>query len=503
MRYYIAIIIMLCSLNCIAQKRTAPTGNPQVNNFLYNRMNGYLLVDSAYLYTPRDTSWKPISGKSGVIINASDTLPYFWNFNKWNGFTTGSNSNYTKYTDSTTIFVTPTQLEDSLGNYVTLNTFQVVPISKTWNHIHTFTDSVGIGAAPTTIFDVTHNDAALRFDGVRLTLYDDVTDDNLLIGRSTGGTNLTSENIGVGALALKNVTGASNIAIGVGNLSSFGTAGSNVAIGNRALQLSNGSDNTAVGHFAGVTTFGDSNTVIGYVATAAALTNNTNINNSEIVIGTNTYSGAQTTSWITANTLVVGQRYPVLIRFNGTIPSPFTSATTYANAGIINSSTVQLDIDLFTSQGTSTTTFSLYNKQHNSIAIGTAAHTDSSNQISIGNSANTALKANNLAVDISTAPSNGDVLIYNSTSGMYVPLSASGRSGQTTLVLGTKAIPITGLTTSSKAQVTLVSQSSAALTIQYSAVCTLNTLTISALTATGDNTINTADVSTLNFFIPN
>jgi len=75
----------------------------------------------------------------------------------------------------------------------------------------------------------------------------------------------------------------------------------------------------------------------------------------------------------------------------------------------------------------------------------------------------------------------------------------SGVSGQTTLVAGTKAITITGLTTSSLAFVQLVTPNTASSTIQYKAVCTANTLTITALVAAG--TINASDVSTVNYAI--
>lgn len=75
----------------------------------------------------------------------------------------------------------------------------------------------------------------------------------------------------------------------------------------------------------------------------------------------------------------------------------------------------------------------------------------------------------------------------------------SGVSGQTTLVAGTKAITINGLTTSSLAVLQLVSPSGASSTVQYKAVCTANTLTITALVAAG--TINTSDVSVINYAI--
>ena len=77
-----------------------------------------------------------------------------------------------------------------------------------------------------------------------------------------------------------------------------------------------------------------------------------------------------------------------------------------------------------------------------------------------------------------------------------------GRAGQTTLVAGTKAITVTGITTSSRAFVTLVSQGGTSTNVyQYQAVCTANTITISAVSAVGA-LINT-DTSILNYFIIN
>jgi hypothetical protein len=430
----IVIIIIFFFAFIENSKAQVPTGVPYTMNQSWYRFSGYIDDSLGILLPIRDTNWTP--RKAAIVFNPNDSLVYLYNQHHWTTIASSS-GDYVKYSDSLVIFVTPKQLHDSLGNFVTLNTVQTITASKTWNHKHTFTDSLGIGAVPTTIFDVRHNNAALMFDGVRLTLYDDVADDNILIGTSAGGTNLTAENIGIGGASLKNVTGGNNIALGFGNLSSFGTASNNVAVGVRSLQLSNGSNNTAVGYYAGVTTFGDSNTVIGYLSNAASVLNMTNINNSEIVIGTNTYSGAQTAAWITANSLVIGQRYPVLITFNGTIPSPFTGASTYANASISNSNTVQLDISLFTSQGTSTTTFSLYNKQNNSVAIGSAAHTDSSNQIVIGNSNNTVLKVNQFVVDIAETPTNGQTLVYSTSDNMYHPGAGGGGGG------GVTTFPIT------------------------------------------------------------
>jgi hypothetical protein len=89
----------------------------------------------------------------------------------------------------------------------------------------------------------------------------------------------------------------------------------------------------------------------------------------------------------------------------------------------------------------------------------------------------------------------------------YTPLQTdasknviSSPVGQTTLVSGTKAITITGLTTSSKAFCQLVSQGGTVTTTQvYGAVCTSNTLTITALTTAGAT--DTTDTSVLNYFV--
>lgn len=86
---------------------------------------------------------------------------------------------------------------------------------------------------------------------------------------------------------------------------------------------------------------------------------------------------------------------------------------------------------------------------------------------------------------------------YNGSS--WVGLSTILGSGQTTLVSGTKALSISGITSSNHAFVTLVSASGTSLTTQYQAVCTTGTLTIQANVAAG--TINVADGSTLNYQI--
>lgn len=76
-------------------------------------------------------------------------------------------------------------------------------------------------------------------------------------------------------------------------------------------------------------------------------------------------------------------------------------------------------------------------------------------------------------------------------------------AGQATLVAGTIAITVTGLTTASLAFVSVVSAVPGAgnLTVSHRAVCTANTITITALVAAG--TINTADISVVNWFVVN
>lgn len=93
----------------------------------------------------------------------------------------------------------------------------------------------------------------------------------------------------------------------------------------------------------------------------------------------------------------------------------------------------------------------------------------------------------------------GNLVLATAGNKIFIKEGTDGSVGQTTLVSGTKAITINGLTTSSRAFVTLVTPSGVTLTTTYQAVCTANTLTIQANVAAG--TINTADGSTLNYIV--
>ena len=77
--------------------------------------------------------------------------------------------------------------------------------------------------------------------------------------------------------------------------------------------------------------------------------------------------------------------------------------------------------------------------------------------------------------------------------------AANLMAGQITLVGGTLAIAITGLTTSHRGMVTLVTANNVLNTRSYQAVCTANTITIRANTDAG--LLNMADTSVLNYFI--
>lgn len=95
----------------------------------------------------------------------------------------------------------------------------------------------------------------------------------------------------------------------------------------------------------------------------------------------------------------------------------------------------------------------------------------------------------------------GNMALMAAGNKIKITEGSNGSVGQTTLVAGTKAITITGLSTSSRAIVTLVTPSGTSLTTTYQAVCTANTLTIQANIAAG--TINVSDISVLNYLIIN
>lgn len=93
----------------------------------------------------------------------------------------------------------------------------------------------------------------------------------------------------------------------------------------------------------------------------------------------------------------------------------------------------------------------------------------------------------------------GNLALITAGNKLHIKEGTNGSLGQTTLVAGTKAISITGITTATRAFVQLVTPNGVSLTVQYQAVCTAGTLTIQANIAAG--TINVSDVSVLNYVI--
>lgn len=93
----------------------------------------------------------------------------------------------------------------------------------------------------------------------------------------------------------------------------------------------------------------------------------------------------------------------------------------------------------------------------------------------------------------------GNVALTTAGNKFFIKEGSNGSMGQTTLVSGTKAVTVAGVTTSTRCFVQLVTPSGASLTVERQCVCTANTVTIQAnLSAT---TINAADGSTVNYML--
>jgi hypothetical protein len=93
----------------------------------------------------------------------------------------------------------------------------------------------------------------------------------------------------------------------------------------------------------------------------------------------------------------------------------------------------------------------------------------------------------------------GNISLATAGNKIFIKEGTGGSLGQTSLVSGTKAVTVTGVTTSTRCLTQLVTPSGTTLTTTYQCVCTANTVTLQANVAAG--TINTADGSTLNYFL--
>ncbi len=121
-----------------------------------------------------------------------------------------------------------------------------------------------------------------------------------------------------------------------------------------------------------------------------------------------------------------------------------------------------------------------------------------------GNTLNLQLFNGTTVVNVFKVLASGVIQFINPTIGdaSATSIAITGtRIGNATLVAGTIAISITGVTTSSRAFVTRTVAANTALTTGITAVCTAGTLTITADVAAG--TINTADTSSFNYFVIN
>lgn len=163
--------------------------------------------------------------------------------------------------------------------------------------------------------------------------------------------------------------------------------------------------------------------------------------------------------------------------------------TNYTNGATLSSAAYSINIDLTGKVGMGTTT--------------QAAKLDilsTTEQLRIKyNASNYVSHTVSSGGNYTIAPSGGATSITG-TAAISGLLTNLGGSGQTTLVAGTKAITITGLTTNSLVYVQFVSGGGTLTnTFQYAAVCTANTLTITA-TSTALST-NVLDTSTLNYWV--
>jgi hypothetical protein len=137
----------------------------------------------------------------------------------------------------------------------------------------------------------------------------------------------------------------------------------------------------------------------------------------------------------------------------------------------------------------------------NPLVVNTGAGTLTESATLYINGAATNATANYALHSIGNNLFTGNVTLGTAGNRLFITEGSNAPVGQVALVSGTKAITITGITTSSRVFVQLVTPSGSASTIETQAVCTSNTLTIQANIAAG--TINTSDNSTYNYFIVN
>jgi hypothetical protein len=326
---------------------------------------------------------------------------------------------------------------------------------------------------------------------------------NTAFGRLTLSAMTTgAQNTALGIEAMKSSVGANNnTAIGYQTLQNLTSGGSNTAIGTQAMSAATvtGTNNAAIGYTAGFRiSSGSDNMLMGFTAgqnvstgtknTAAgsASLNNITTGTSNLGFGWNAGTDFGTASY---SNVAIGDS--AFYNNNASPPIMLKNTAVGVKAGRGNYGSGNL---LLGYRATLTSATSNAANIFNTIWITGNNGVDST-------TSTTSLVGINTTSPTSTLTVNGDLALSTAGNALKITEGTNGRVGQTTLVSGTKAITISGLTTNSRAFVQLVSPSGATLTVQYQAVCTANTLTIQA--NLGATTINTADGSTLNYFVIN
>lgn len=300
------------------------------------------------------------------------------------------------------------------------------------------------------------------------------------------GANATSTQTTYGSFVVNHHSGTASTNIG-------GYFGANTGDNNYAIQIVDGTQGAgkvltsdANGKASWATPSGGSGTVTS-VAAGYGTTFTTITGAGSVIVDTTVIVPKASTSLITSTKV-------------------FTANATYFKPGSDGSNVVLMDAG-----GTARLQLGTFFGVSTYAAIYASGTPSGTNYMLAGNNSQTLVGA---PVDLYLRVNNSSyVSMLSGTTNFNVPISvdlnkkitvaegSGGYAGQTTLVSGTKAITISGVTTSSRAIITLVTPSGVTLTTTYQAVCTANTLTIQANVAAG--TINTADGSTLNYLIIN
>ncbi len=350
--------------------------------------------------------------------------------------------------------------------------------------------------------------------------------DNVLIGSNAGRITTTSGNIIIGSDAMYyNSIGVHDIAIGLQALNKCDDGLGDVAIGESALtncvgdyntstgyqsgqSTTTGSSNTYYGYHAGnLNTTGSSNTAIGVVALDFCVTSdkNTAIGYASLRNATgekNTATGAFSSYRQTTGVNNTSNGYNSLEEttsgsgnFGGGNYSGYNNTTgthnTFAgdSAGISVTTGSTLTLVGYNANSSATLT--------NATAIGANASVTASNTLVLGSSVNVAIGSTSPTYKLDVTGGDEGLATVGKTYRQHFG-STGDMFGDATLTSGVATITISGLTTADRA-FTQVIADGGTVGIRYVAVCTSNTLTITAESAA--STTQTLDTSTLTFHI--